>query len=76
MKFVELVDWALSLEPSDLPEVPFQLNVCTKVTGKKIFLEALKRDIRKGIKGERARFGALQDDIRNLYKLIEDNNND
>ena len=65
-----LMSWALKLEAGDLPPVPWKLNICSTVTGNEKFLKSLQRDIKKGPKGERARFGALQDDVINLWNLI------
>lgn len=63
------MNWALALQPCDLPEVPFELMQAQIVVGKEKFLESLQRDIKRGPKGPRARFGALQADVKALWEI-------
>ncbi len=72
MNMQELIDWALALEPCDLPDVPFQLHKSQVVIGKDKFLTSIKRDIKKGPKGARARFGALQSDVKALWEICHE----
>jgi len=63
-----LIDWFLT---SPTPEAPFQLNSCTRVVNSELFYAALQREIETGPRGPRARYGALQDDLRNLYAKLQ-----
>jgi hypothetical protein len=61
-----LIDWFLI---STTPEAPFHLNSCTRVINSEVFYAALRREIEAGPRGTRARYGALQSDLRDLAKL-------
>jgi len=54
---------------SPTQEAPFQLNACTRVINSDVFYAALRREIEAGPRGVRARYGALQADLRDLAKL-------
>lgn len=65
-----LADFILLLTPCDLPESPFPLAPgCTVVDGRK-YLAKLKLDLKAGPKSPRARYGALQDEMRSLHSLL------
>lgn len=53
-----------------LPKPPFKLNTWTTVNGPKFF-EGLLADIKAGPGGPRARTGAIQEDLKQLMKLID-----
>jgi len=64
----ELIDWFLSLPESDYPKTPFFLRRGVRVID---FFTALKEEIARGAEMARAKNGALQDDIKDLRKVIE-----
>ena len=66
-----LINWFLSNQHK-LPQPPFQLDVCRRVTGLR-FYDALKADIEKGPSGPRAMYNALQKDLLLVYKLYVNN---
>ncbi len=66
----ELVGWFLST--SSLPTEPFQLNGAVRVCDPLKFYAYLRENISCGSKGVRARFGALQQDLRDLKDLFSD----
>jgi len=66
----ELADFALLLTPEDLPAVPFTLQPGVTVVNAGRFLTWLQADIRRGPSGPRARYGALQGDIRRLADIV------
>lgn len=63
--------WAEGLEPAYLPPVPFSLRPGIRVMGAEKFLAKLQEAIAQGPDGPRARTGALQEDVRNLKTLME-----
>lgn len=64
-----LADWALLLAPGDLPE-RFTLRQGVEVVDPAQFLASLRRDIRRGPSGPRARHGALQRDVADLRRIL------
>lgn len=66
-----LADLVLLLSPDDLPPTPFEFGGphCVVTDGGR-FLRWLKSDIRRGAKGVRARFGAIQTDIERLHGVL------
>ena len=64
-----LADWALLLSPDDLPE-RFTLRQGVEVVDRARFLVSLRRDIRRGPSGPRARYGALQRDLADLNRIL------
>ena len=66
-----LADWVLLLAPDDLPAAPFEFGgpYCIVVDPCK-FIASLRTDIRRGASGSRARYGALQSDLRRLRGLL------
>lgn len=56
-------------EPT-LPRTPFALGAHMTITDPAKFYEALASDIRQGPKSARARYGALQKDLRELHFLV------
>lgn len=59
-----LVDWFLTLEPRLIS--PFHLEDHRHISDPVKFCAALRLDISRGPTGPRARYGALQDDLRKL----------
>jgi hypothetical protein len=59
-----LIDWFLS---ASLPVKPFRLRSGVEVTEPVRFYISLKEDIEQGVKGARARTGALQEDLECLF---------
>lgn len=64
-----LIDWFHS---ADLPVAPFRLRSGVEVTAPKKFYTSLRNDIEQGVKGARARTGALQEDLEGLFDLFKD----
>jgi hypothetical protein len=62
-----LVDWFLT---TDLPREPFRLRSGVEVTKPGNFYNSLKNDIEQGVEGARARTGALQEDLEDLFDLF------
>ena len=52
-----------------VPSEPFQLDHARFVSDPVLFLIRLYRDVQAGPLGPRARTGALQEDLRLLYRL-------
>lgn len=71
---MRLRDWVQTLTDEDLPPFPFTLHPGIVIEGPKNggpskFLERIKIDAAQGSRGPRARTGAIQADLRSLYKL-------
>ena len=66
-----LADWVLLLAPDDLPTTPLEFggHYCVVVDRCK-FIASLQTDIRRGASGPRARYGAIQSDLRRLRDLL------
>ena len=64
-----LVLWFL--EEAPLTGEPFQLDQAQRVTDPSLFFYALYLDVHAGPAGPRARTGALQQELRLLYALLE-----
>ncbi len=62
-----LVEW---FERTPAPDQPFQLFPGVFVARPAHFWEALRRDLAAGPDGARARYGALQQDLRRLAALM------
>ena len=60
------------LESNNLPKAPFQLKPAVQVIDTRKFYQGLYMDIERGNMKERSIFGAFQDDLRCLKKIIED----
>ncbi len=65
-----LADFCLLLTADDLPAVPFHLNPWTEVRDAGKMLRSLRADILRGPSGPRARYGALQADLRRLHDFL------
>lgn len=65
-----LADFVLLLQPEDLPAAPFSPGPAATVTDHAKYLRTLQADIRRGPSGPRARYGALQDDLRRLQRTL------
>jgi hypothetical protein len=65
-------DWALALTPNDLPRTGFTLRPGVTVNHPRRWLAQLQADVAQGLKGPRARYGAVQEDIANLRQVIEE----
>ncbi len=63
-----LVEW---FERTPAPTQPFQLSPGVFVARPAHFWEALRRDIAAGPSGPRAKYGALQQDLRRLAALMK-----
>ena len=64
-----LIDWFLS---QDLPLLPFRLRSGVEVVDPEKFYASLRSDIEQGIEGTRARTGAIQEDLENLFDRFSD----
>ena len=66
-----LADFVLLLTPADLPATPFEFGGphCV-VVDREEFLKAKQADIRRGPIGPRAMYGAIQEDLRKLHKIL------
>lgn len=65
-----LVNWFNSA--TNLPMEPFDLKHAVKITDPTKFYRSLQRDIQKGLSGDRCLFGALQDDLNCLRRVVEE----
>lgn len=65
-----LAAWLASLDLVALPAAPFVLKPGVTVLGGEVWLARLKADASQGRHNPRARFGALQDDMRALAALV------
>lgn len=63
-----LIDWFMGLEP---PAEPFHIEPHMKVIDPEKYFAKLRREIKTGPLGPRARTGALQWDLRNLKCIFE-----
>jgi hypothetical protein len=63
----------LEIGAGDLPAPPFKLAVGTVIDSAK-FLERLQDDARKGDSSPRAKYGALQQDIRETLAICNSEN--
>jgi hypothetical protein len=52
------------------PEAPFRLNGHTRVIDADLFYTTLRQDIEAGPNGPRARYGAVQCDLRDLKTIL------
>jgi hypothetical protein len=68
-----LVDWFLTLEPREI--TPFHLEPHRPISDPVKFCAALRLDISRGPAGPLARYGTLQDDLRNLREYFERSGN-
>lgn len=64
----ELIDWFLALPQSDYPKTPFYLRPGVRIID---FFTVLKEEIARGPEWIRAKNGVLQDDIKDLRKVVE-----
>ena len=67
MDFVNLFEWIQTVRPEALPE-RFTVNY-GEVTGRTKWLEALQADATYGPDGPRAKWGAVQADMRRVWEL-------
>lgn len=67
-KVQALVDWFLNLESREIK--PFHLESHIHVTDPLKFFEALRREIKTGEKGARAKMGTLQSDLLKLKEYL------
>jgi len=63
-----LIDW---FQGADLPKRPYSISPYEKVLQPEWFYITLEQDIAVGPKGSRARYGALQSDLRRLKAYCE-----
>lgn len=63
-----LLEW---FRTAAIPDAPFHLNACTRVLNSEVFYAALRREIKSGLRGARARQGALQGDLRDLQAKLQ-----
>lgn len=63
-----LIHWFLN---ADLPKEPFSPSGYEHILRPATYYEALRRDIRQGPKTLRARYGALQSDLKRLKDYCE-----
>ena len=64
----EIIEWFLTTSP---PREPFTLSKAVVVAHPARWWEALCRDVAAGPHGPRARYGALQQDLRRLAALLK-----
>lgn len=64
-----LIEWFLS--ETDLPAEQFQLKQAIKIVEPHKFYSWLRTDIEQGPKGSRAKWGALQNDLKHLKQHLE-----
>lgn len=62
-----LIEWFLKTEP---PGEPFEISKGIVIARPAVWWAALRQDIAAGPRGPRARYGALQQDLRRLASLI------
>jgi hypothetical protein len=67
----DLAEWALGLTPEVMPSVPFTLRPGHTIVDRARFLARLQADLRRGPSGPRARYGALQGDLRGLRRVVD-----
>lgn len=65
-----LGDFVLLLSVDDLPAAPFDFGPAETVVDAAKFLYWLQADVRRGPSGPRARYGALQSDLRRLSQCV------
>ena len=64
-----LIEW---YDSADLPVAPFRLRSGVEVTDPQRFYTSLRNDIEQGVRGARARTGALQEDLEGLFDLFQE----
>ncbi len=67
-EMLTLIRWFLGTHP---PTEPFELSKAVVVAQPKLWWVAIRRDIAAGPNGPRARYGALQQDLRRLAALLK-----
>jgi hypothetical protein len=72
MDFVDLYVWIQTVAPEQLPPAPFEAAPGVTVKDPPRWLAALQQDGRLGPNGARARYGAIQADLRRVYELAGD----
>lgn len=70
MEFINLYEWCQTVTPDQLPECPFALSSTSTIVDKAVWLHSLQGDARRGPNAARAKWGALQQDLRDLYALV------
>ncbi|MEO8495286.1 MAG: hypothetical protein ABI614_09460 [Planctomycetota bacterium] len=65
-----LADFVLLLSVDDLPAAPFDDGPAATVVDAAKYLRWLQADVRRGPNGPRARYGAIQDDLRRLRDML------
>jgi hypothetical protein len=69
MDWLDLYEWIQTVSPEDLPPAPIALGPQITVTNTAAWLRSLQQDAKLRGKAPRARYGALQDDLRRAYEL-------
>ena len=69
MDFVNLFEWIGSITIDALPSAPFESGAGGRVIDAAKWLASLQSDARGGPKSPRAKYGALQADLRRVYEL-------
>ncbi|MCH8112836.1 MAG: hypothetical protein IH905_12935 [Proteobacteria bacterium] len=64
-----LIEWFLKTKP---PSGPFRLQQAVTIARPDKYWEYLKGDVAAGPSRVRGRTGALQDDLRRLYRVLRD----
>lgn len=64
---VDLFAWVQTVTPDMLPSGPILLGPCVTVMDPARWLTAVQLSARNGTASPRARYGALQHDLRDLY---------
>lgn len=68
---VNLFEWIQTVRPEQLPEAPFSTAPGQTVCDGAGWLRAVQRDAILGNESPRARWGALQEDLRWIYNHIK-----
>ena len=65
----QLIEW---FDSADLPVEPFRLRSGVEIKAPEKFYTSLRNDIEQGVRGARARTGALQEDLEGLFDLFQE----
>ncbi len=71
--FEDLFIWVQGVRPEDLPAAPFLLYPHVTVINTAEWLKELKRDALGNMNSPRAKYGALQKDLRRIRSLCNMN---
>jgi len=69
MEFLNLYEWVQTVTPDMLPAAPFAASDGVTVLDSGLWLESVQAEARCGPAGPRAKYGAIQADMRRIYEL-------